>query len=117
MSGWSEPVEIPSANLGIDPMVDTNFAPVILANGSLVGAFRGVPCPFVLFHQKFQLLMISVDQLTVTVLPIRSNVQMFLSSGVTRTGSITFASDWKEPSTYKCIVKDPKFEDFGEDPK
>ena len=73
MGGWSKPVEIPSANLGIDPMVDTNFAPVILANNSLLG--------------------------------------------VTRTGSITFAANWKDPSTYECIVKDPKFEGFGEDPK
>lgn len=73
MEAWSRPVEIPSANLGIDPMVDTNFAPVILSNGSLVG--------------------------------------------VTRTGSITFALDWKQPSTYECIAKDPGFQDFGEDPK
>ena len=53
MSGWSEPVESPSANLGIDPMVDTNFAPVILANGSLVGASRGVSSGSV--SSKFQL--------------------------------------------------------------
>ena len=71
MKGWSEPVELPSKNLGIDPMVDTNFAPVILANGSLVG--------------------------------------------VTRTGSITFAEDWRRPSTYKCIAT-PAFDGFGEDP-
>jgi hypothetical protein len=73
MGAWSQPVEIPSTNLGIDPMVDTNFAPVILSNGSLVG--------------------------------------------VTRTGSITFASDWRQPNTYKCILKTPHFEGFGEDPK
>ena len=37
---WSEPVLLPSSALGIDPSVDTNFAPVIMANGSLVGVTR-----------------------------------------------------------------------------
>ena len=38
--GWSKPVLLPSSALGIDPSVDTNFAPVIMANGSLVGVTR-----------------------------------------------------------------------------
>ena len=74
-TGWSKPVLLPSNQLGIDPSVDTNFAPVILANGSLVG--------------------------------------------VTRTASIVFAADWRDPKTYRCIAHpDPKTEvpDFGEDP-
>lgn len=73
--GWSAPVLIPSKQLGIDPSVDTNFAPVILANGSLIG--------------------------------------------VTRTASIVFALDWRDPTTYSCIAHpDPSTEvpEFEEDP-
>ena len=71
--GWSAPVLIPSKQLGIDPAVDTNFAPVILANGSLIG--------------------------------------------VTRTASIVFALDWRDPTTYRCVAHpDPATEvpDFEE---
>ena len=45
---WSEPVLLPSQQLGIDPSVDTNFAPVILANGSLVGVTRSASIVFAL---------------------------------------------------------------------
>lgn len=37
---WSTPVQIPSANLNISESVDTNFAALIMSNGSLVGVSR-----------------------------------------------------------------------------